>query len=234
MAGEDYYPRKKEELPEWYQNFYAQLQILAGKYSIDGATVDEIKTDKNWIVYWVPAMQEIEQQVDALTSEDGYFNTILKQPEGTPSPSPVAIALPAGVPAEILPGARARVRDIANFIKGNPVYVKSDGELLGIVTTAPEPLNPNTLVADCKLRTVVGFGLEATFSKQSQDGMRFEVRHKGGDWQFVTVLTSSPGTIVITPTTPGEAEQVEIRCILIKKNQMVGNYSDIKTALIAP
>lgn len=229
--ADDYYRRKKEELPEWYQNFYTQLEILGPKYSITQAQIDAIKQDKNWIVYWVPAMQEIANQADAM---DTYFELILKQPEGTPPPSPVAIDLPAGIPAEILPGARTRVRDIANFIKGNPVYVRSDGELLGIVTNEPAPLSPVDITADFKIRTMPGFALEATFSKQGQDAMRFEMRHKGGEWQFVTVLTSSPGTFVITPATPGEAEQVEIRSIMIKKNQMVGNYSDTKTALIAP
>ena len=101
-------------------------------------------------------------------------------------------------------------------------------------TASPTPLSPVDITADFKIRTMPGFALEATFSKQGQDAMRFEMRHKGGEWQFVTVLTSSPGTFVITPATPGEAEQVEIRSIMIKKNQMVGNYSDTKTALIAP
>ena len=231
MAGKDYYPSKKEELPEWYQNFYTQLQLMAAKYGITQLMEDAIKVDKDWIQYWVPAMIEIKTQVDAM---DEYFELILKQPEGTPPPSAVAIALPGGVPVQAPPGARARVRDIANFVKGNPVYVKSDGELLGIVTASPTPLSPVDITADFKIRTMPGFALEATFSKLGQDAMRFEMRHKGGEWQFVTVLTSSPGTFVITPATPGEAEQVEIRSIMIKKNQMIGNYSDTKTALIAP
>lgn len=232
--AEDYYPRKKEELPEWYQNFITQLLILQGKYGITNTQRTALEADNDWIQYWVPAIQEIANQVDALVGENGYFNTILKQPEGTPPPSTVVIALPSGVPSEVLPGARARVRDVANFIKGNPVYIKSDGELLGIVSTSPEPISPTEITADFKLRTMPAFALEATFSKQGQDGMRFEVRYKGGEWQFVMILTSSPGNIVITPTTPGEAEQVEVRSILIRKNQMIGNYSDIKTALIAP
>ena len=60
--ADDYYRRKKEELPEWYQNFYTQLEILGPKYSITQAQIDAIKQDKNWIVYWVPAMQEIANQ----------------------------------------------------------------------------------------------------------------------------------------------------------------------------
>ena len=232
--AEDYYPRKREELPEWYQNFYTQLQLLQAKYGIAAAQVNEIKSDNNWIQYWVPAIHAINQKIDSINGADGYFDTILKQPEGTPAPSAVVIALPAGVPAEIPPGARARVRDIANFVKGNPDYVSSDGDLLGIVTTGGEAPNFGDVTADFKVKTLAAFALEVTFTKQGSDGMRFEMRKKGGDWQFVTVLTSSPGSFTVTPTTPGQAEQVEIRGILIKKNDPVGNYSDIKTAFIAP
>lgn len=230
----DYYPRKREELPEWYQNFLAQLLILQAKYGITNDQRAPIQADNDWIQYWVAAMHEIVEQVDALVGEDGYFNTILKAAEGTPAPSPVVIALPGGVPAEVLPGMRARARDIANFIKGNPVYVVADGELLGIVTSKETPNAPSSLTADFTVRTLAGFAVEVTFSRQGMTAMRFEYRHKGGNWIFVNVLNSSPGTLVITPETPGTAEQVEIRSILMEKNDPIGNYSDTKNAFIAP
>jgi hypothetical protein len=234
MGNKDWYPGKKEELPEWYQNFIAQLLLLQAKYGITNDQRVVIQADNDWIQYWVAAMHEIDEQVDALVGEDGYFNVILKKPVGTPAPSPVVIALPGGIPAEVPPGARARARDIANFIKGNPVYIVTDGELLGIVTTGGEARDPAGLTADFSVKTLAAFAIEVTFKKQGMDAMRFEMRHKGGEWTFVTVLTSSPGSFTITPATPGTAEQIELRSILMEKNVPVGNYSDIKPALIAP
>ena len=230
----DYYPRKRAELPEYYQNLVAQLAALAAKYGITPAMLAEINADNAWIQYWIPAMFEVEGHVDALTGKDGYFDTIVTAAEGTPSPTEPDIALPAGAPAPVPPGARARVRDIANFVKGNPVYVVSDGELLGIVSSKETPTSPTLLTADFTARTLAGFSLEVTFSKQGMSAMRFEYRHKGGNWIFVNVLPSSPGTLVITPAVPGVAEQIELRSILMEKNEPVGNYSDTKNAFIAP
>lgn len=227
----DYYPTKRAELPEWYQNFVAVLAVLKAKYGITQAMLDEIDADNLWIQYWVPAIFEVDNQVDATRV---YFDTLLKDPEGSPSPAAPTVGLPAGAPPQILPGARARVRDIANFIKGNPAYNPADGEALGIVTSKDAQLNPGSLTADFTVRTLAGFALEVTFSRQGMTAMRFEFRHKGGGWQFVNVLNSSPGTLVITPATPGTAEQIELRSILMDKNDPVGNYSDTKNAFIAP
>ncbi|MEQ1924419.1 MAG: hypothetical protein ABL952_18125, partial [Pyrinomonadaceae bacterium] len=110
----------------------------------------------------------------------------------------------------------------------------ADGEALGIVSSKDAPLNPVTLTADFTVRTLAGFAVEVTFSRQGMTAMRFEYRHKGGNWIFVNVLNSSPGTLVITPQTPGTAEQIEMRSILMDKNDPVGNYSDTKNAFIAP
>ena len=47
-------------------------------------------------------------------------------------------------------------------------------------------------------------------------------------------LTSSPGSFRVAPLVATRAEQIEVRCIYLRKNNLVGNYSDIKTAFIAP
>ena len=227
----DYYPAKRAELPEWYQNFTAVLAVLAAKYGITAPMLAEIDADNAWIQYWVPAMFEVDNQVDAMRA---YFETLLKEAEGSPSPAEPTVGLPAGAPPPILPGARARVRDIANFIKGNPTYNPADGEALGIVTSKETPNLPSNITADFTVRTLAGFALEVTFSRQGMSAMRFEFRRKGGDWQFVNVLNSSPGTLNIAPTTPGTAEQIELRSILMEKNDPIGNYSDTKNAFIAP
>lgn len=234
MPTTDYYPRRRQELPEWYQNFAAVLVVLAAKYGITAPQLADIAADNAWIQYWVPAIFEVEQQFDAMAGSDGYFNTMLTAAEGTATPSEPAIALPAGAPAPIKPGARARVRLLANFIKGNPVYAVADGEALGIVASKETPNALSSLTADFTVRTLAGFAVEVTFSKQGMTAMRFEFRHKGGNWIFVNVLPSSPGTLVLTPQTPGVAEQIEMRSILLDKNEPVGNYSDTKNAFIAP
>jgi hypothetical protein len=61
-----------------------------------------------------------------------------------------------------------------------------------------------------------------------------EARHKGGEWTQAGFLLTSPGTFAVTPSPPGEAEQIEVRAFFIQKNNTVGNPSDAKAAFIAP
>ncbi len=227
----DWYPTKIELLPDWHQNFVTQLPTVAAKYGITAGQMADAQKDSDWVAYWVNALNEIKQQVDQL---EEYFEQILKLPKGSPEPLVPVITLPANQPGAVLVGVRERTREIANFIKGNPNYSKADGELLGIVSSPGAPPNLGELIADFKARTLPVFDLEITFKKQGMDGIRLEIRFKGGVWVYNTTLTSSPGVIHVNPQVVGVAEQVEVRGIMTLKNEAVGNYSDTKTAFIAP
>lgn len=230
-ANRDWYPAKVESLPEWYQNFTTQIQTLSAKYGITTDQVTTIQADNAWIQYWVPAISSANAQFDNLNE---YFKTIWKATTDTPEPKVPVLTLPAGAPAKLAAGISTRTRDVANFIKGNPLYSQTDGELLRIVSQNGEPRPPSEITAEFKLRALANFSLEVTFTRQGQDAIHIEYRRKGGAWTLATTLTSSPGVFSIDPLVAGQSEQVEVRGILLKKNLPVGNFSDIKNAFIAP
>ncbi|MBK6591008.1 MAG: hypothetical protein IPG22_22335 [Acidobacteria bacterium] len=65
-----------------------------------------------------------------------------------------------------------------------------------------------------------------TGSLNGTDAMRVEYMRKGEDiWNLAAFLTRLPATIVIRPATEGVPESGFIRCILMKNNQDVGQYS---------
>ena len=140
----------------------------------------------------------------------------------------------ATAPAEVEPGIEERTRAIARQIKGDLEYSDADGQLLGIVgSSTTAPLNPS-MAPDFTLRSLAGFDLEATFRKQGMDALKFQFRYKGGTWQSAGFLLNSPGTFAVSPSTPGTAEQIEVRAIFMLKNDETGVYSDAKPAFIAP
>ncbi len=227
MAGnKDWYPTRIESLPEWYQNFVTQLQALATKYAIAVEQITAIQTDNAWIQYWVPALTTVDAQIEHLNN---YFRTVLTLTEDVPAPKVPTLALPTPTPAALPVGVRTRARDIANFIKGNPLYSTADGELLGIVSINSEPPPLSEITAEFKLRTLANFGLEASFVKNGMDAIQ-----QGGAWTLAAILTSSPGVFSIDPQVAGQPEQIELRGIMLKKNEPVGNFSDTKNAFIAP
>jgi hypothetical protein len=231
MAQNDYwYPRGMNERAAWHANWNIQLAAVAPKYNIVPATLAQQTADNDWIQYWVQARHTADALSQQLTK---YFNRIATGSENEEPPEVIKFELPSGVPAEVPPGIRARVQEIANHIKGHMAYSEADGELLGIVADEDGEPAIELLIAEFTLRTLANFSLEATFSKKGMDAMRYEARHKGGNWQLAAILTNSPGTFAVEPTTPGTAEQIEVRAVLLQKNQPVGNYSTIHVALIA-
>lgn len=232
MAKDNYwYPRDIDERAAWHANWNAQLPNFTAKYNIAADKMTQAAADNDWIQYWVAARHTADAIGEQLTK---FFNTIATGDEADEPPKAINFALPPDPPAQVAPGIKARTQEIANHIKGNMAYAEADGELLGIVGDKQEPQTAEFLTADFTLRTLANYNLEATFSRNGKDAARFEIRHKGGNWQLATILTSSPGTFDVAPAAPGAAEQIEVRAILVENNQPVGNYSTIHVALIAP
>lgn len=118
-----------------------------------------------------------------------------------------------------------------------PGWTKAIGELLMLVKPETPSLNPNDISPTLKA-TAAQVGYEVALLVGDRGGMMMfdvEIRRKGGDWTHYTTLGGKGATITITPTTPGDPEQIEIRVRMRdKNNQPVGNVSETRTVTINP
>ena len=230
--AQDFIPTNWAAFAEWSQNFNKQLPGLAAKYGISAAKLAQTDADNNWVQYWTQARVAAKAQEKQLSD---YTGEIANGALNAPAPSEPTWAMPAGAPPEVPPGVKKRDREIAAGIKAQKsIYTQADGELLGIVTPEESGLDPINTAPELKLRSMPNFALEADFRKYGMDMIHIESRYKNGNWQLVATLTSSPGVFNVIPSTPGNAEQIEIRAIFYEKNQPFGNYSPIYTAVIQP
>ena len=227
----DFYPSSMDARAAWHANFALQLPGLQAKYSIDAQVLKDVQADNAWMQHWVQAKHDADAIGQQMTK---YFNTIAGPHDTAKPPAPINFSLSGVVPAEVPPGIEKRVRALAAMLKGLLNYSPVDGELLGIVAGSSAPVDPATLFPTFTLRTLANFELEATFRKHGMSALKFEYRHKNGPWLPAGMLINSPGKFAIVPAVPGEAEQIEIRAILLEGNTPVGNYSDAKPAFIAP
>lgn len=230
--GADFIPGNWSAFGDWSQNYYTQLVILAPKYGISADKMVQAQKDNAWVQYWVQAKLAAKNQKKQL---DDYVSGVANGELNAPALDDPIWALAAGAPAAVNPGVKKRFRENAAFIKAQKsIYTTADGTLLGIVTAEEANLSPSDYTPEVKFLSLANFALEADFRKYGLDALRVEFRHKGGEWQLAAILTSSPGVFNFHPTTAGQAEQIELRCVFIVKNQPYGNYSPIYTALIQP
>ena len=194
-----FYPQNIDALAAWFANFTIQFAALAAKYGLS-ASVSAVQKDNLWIQYWVPARHEADNQKQGLTK---FFNAIAGNDPTLAPPSSINWSLPPAPPSDVAPGIEFRVRQLARDIKGSTKYSEADGELLGIVSPEKGDENLDQLTTEFTLRTLANFELQATFRKRGMDALKFQFRHKGGDWRSAGFLITSPGTLAIPPTTPG-------------------------------
>lgn len=230
MPQDDWYPRDAEGQAQFQENLNTYLPGLAGKYGVSAAAVTRVSENAQWMRFWVDYRYDFQQQSEQLTK---FYNALaLGKDAGGAITAPV-ITPPNAVPVEIEPDVKSFTYALRREIVNKSNYSVADGELLGF--EAPQSASkPDSLItAKFTNRTLANFDLQIDFTKQGLDALRLEYRRKGGEWKFLDKLTAN-GTVHVDPQTAGEAEQIELRGVMLRKNEPVGNYSEIQTALIAP
>jgi hypothetical protein len=231
MPQRDFIPQNWAAFAVWLANFIVQLQVLATKCNVSGDKIAALQADNVWVQFWAEAQANAKAQKKQLTD---YVDGVRKGKLGAPALSnPVwnLGAMPEAVPT----GINDRIREVANGIKAQKsIYTIADGELLGIVTAEEAGKPESEYIPALTLEVEPNYNLDTDFRLQGTDALQVEYRLKGGDWKVAATLTRSPGRFNIVPTTPGEAQTVEIRAIFIEKNQPFGQYSPIYSTVIKP
>ncbi len=232
MSYKDYIPQNWDEFAVWLANFSAQLPAVAAKYNVSAEAVAQIAQDNEWVQYWVEARNSTKQQKKQL---DEYIDEIANKKLNQPQPNIPVWTLPPDIPENVPTGIKKRIREIANGIKNQKsIYTLADGDLLGIISIEGAGLARETASPELKLRVKSNFRIEADFRRFDMNAIKFEARHKGGNWELAAFLNKSPGVFDVVPATPDTAEQIEIRAIYIKDNETFGNYSPNYTVVIIP
>ena len=213
------------------QTMATVLPTLSGVLGLDGTDVGFVEKQAANYQYMLNVAQEISDQREAFTS---FKRSLFKgDPLATPPNPPVFPAI--SLPNPAANGVEETVKAIIKRIKASAGYNETIGEQLGLVDTGFNPISPDTLTAELKLKALSNSRVEIAFSKQGQDAMRAEFRRKGEtSWTLAGIYTSSPGTHEVPSIPADDPESREYRGVLVKKNQNVGNYSPIYVVITTP
>ncbi len=223
VGGSDWYPGRLADQAAVFTNVEGKIAGYLLELPLTQGQVDEILAicAEFLAVYnYVNASRATTESLGAW--RDNAYNG---QPLGSNLPkAPEYDAFTAGVGWKI--GIVPRFRELVDLIKASPGYTLAIGEDLMIVAVKSDPVAPGLVTPDLKVSTEDGYKVNIAGSLQGTDAIRIEYQAKGSNvWATVGFLTKLPGSVIITPATPGEPESGRIRGHFIKKNEPYGNLS---------
>ncbi len=146
-------------------------------------------------------------------------------PTGTAAPAAPAysaVTLPAGS----FRGIITEFKDLRELIVALPGYTDAIGEDLMIVGEEITPPSAPSVHPDLNVTTATGYVVNVAGSMQGYDALRIEYQRQGSTaWNIAAFATKMPASFTISPATPGQPENGQIRGIFIKKNEEFGNFS---------
>jgi hypothetical protein len=227
------FPSTQAETNALLQIWLVKLPNWATLYGLSNDTVKQVQDDAVMYKHLIDAILQLDSDKDELMA---YRDNIVNgNPKATAADYPEVVIKP--LPAfniGIKPGINIRNRELYNFLKAHPSRTTESLADLGIVTATPPKIANADLRPSLKISAKINDRTEISFGKQGQTAIRLQMRRGGtADWITVGDPTSSP-FIDNTASTANNPEKREYRGVYLLKNETIGQFSDIVTAVTTP
>lgn len=198
-----------------------QYAAVAGATAADIASIQEDFTNLQWILKLALLVDEYKATAFGIKKKfiRGEINESLGAFADAPDASPPS-ALKAGVEK------RSRERD-QRFL--HSATMNEAARLALDLVNEPPSISPDTVKPTIEPFPAAGnYEFALIIANRGQSDMSdVQVRRKGSEtWQTVKSATGKSVNVVVTPTTPGQPEQLQVRVQLKRKNENYGQPSD--------
>lgn len=224
IPSNNWFPGSLAARVAWFENFATQFATLAAGLGFTAADVTIVEDDNKIIQFLGDTAVESKVYDDALRQ----FRIIITEGRiGDPTPQFPAnptFTLPVVQPT----GIYERLSEMVDRVRVAPAYTDEIGAMLGILPSQPTPPDPNTVKPLLKASaSFAGYKFSVNVTRMGMGGFKVQIRRMDSEtWTDAGFGTSSPMEITIQPTTPGQPERLQVRAILIKKNEPIGQPSD--------
>ncbi len=208
----------------WFANFKKQFAELATDLGFSAADVTSVTNDNSVMQFLGETTVEMKNFDDAVRK---YRIIITEHKVGDPMPDFPAVPVMT-LPVEIPTGLFERLSDLVDRIRLAASFTQEIGAMLGINPVQPTPPDPNTVKPNIKATPLFeSYKFDAFVMRMGMDSFKVQIRRMESEtWTDAGFGTSSPLEITVQPTTPGQPERLQVRAILIKKNEPGGQPSD--------
>jgi len=219
-----WFPTNFAARADWYKNFAEQFAVLAAGLGFTPADVTAVENDNEVMQFLAGVVVEMKAYEDAVRQ---YRIIITESDVGqmTPMfPANPAMTLPTVIPTGIF----ERLIKLVDRIRLAATYTNEIGAMLGILPSQPAPPDPNTMQPTIKAAALfTSYKFDANVTRMGMKGFKVQIRRMDSEvWTDAGFGTSSPLEITVAPTTPGQPERLQVRAILLKNNEPVGQPSD--------
>jgi len=233
IPSQTWFPTNLAARAAWYKNFAEKFAEVALSLGFTAPDIASVNDDSEVFDY----LADADVEINAYKKAVGQYRTILTENAvGTMNPQ-----FPANMtftlPAMVDTGMFERLSKLVERIRVAPQFTNEIAALLKIMPTAADEIvetdvKPSIQVFAAQtgyLFTVVVTG------RAEADMWEVLILKKGANgWQSVKTATGKSVDVTLSPTTPGEAEQLQVRVQLRKNNQNYGQPSSIEYVTINP
>ncbi len=226
-----WFPTNLPARAAWFANFTANFTNVAASLGLS-SSVAQAEKDNAVIQFLADSFLQVRSYESAM----GQYRRIITEGDiGDPEP-----AIPAN-PALVFPDAVAtgifeRLNKLREKILAADAYTDGIGALLGILPSKSESISegdvkPNITVDEA----ATGYLFSTTVKGRAEsDSWEVWIMKKGGTWTRAGTFTGKSGDVTVVPTSPGDAEQIQVRVQLRKSNTNYGDPSDVVYTTVNP
>jgi hypothetical protein len=216
----------------WMENFATQFAIIAISLGFTAADVQSVNDDNTVFQY----LADIFNQIKAFEEAVRQYRIIITEGD-IGATTPTFPANPAfALPKDVLTGLFERLDKLRTRIMAANNYTDEIGALLNILPTQSSSIAPESLKPVATLTPKFSdykFTVHAT--RMGKPGYKVQIRRMDSEaWTTVAQSQTADIDVQIAPTTPGVPERVQVRVILMEKNEEVGQPSDAVSITLNP
>lgn len=223
-TNNDWMPTRLADLAVMFANVLAKIAGYGPTLPLTAAQVAEIEKLCNEFEGVYSYVVQSKATTESLTE---WRDLVLKGgPMGDPMPAPPTYpAFISGLNWII--GVLPRFRELVELIKASDGYTKAIGEDLMIVRVSPNSIVPSEVTPSIKLFPAAHDYHFSIVVENRGDAKMWDlyITRKGGSPTKHGTYEGKAADIFVTPTTPGDAEQIQCYIQLRAKNENYGQPS---------
>lgn len=232
MANDDWMASTYAGKAAMCSNILAKIDSVSAVLTLTVAQVDRIKLlCEEYLNVYEYTVQTQASGHSVTEWRDQILNGVLDKP----APDPPA-AIPYTAVVGSITGWVEAFREMRELIVAQAGYTRAIGEDLMIVKPVTESPDQGSVQP-----TIQAHGAQSGYvfaivvsGREKADMWEVQIKQGDGDWVTKGSYTGKSADITITPTTPGQPEQIQVRVQLRKSNANYGQLSQIATVTVNP